>query len=208
MMSLTRANLALRGLSPKQRSPHIPLQSSPCFNHVSIIFSPTTKPQLCPCDPPVTQKNRCTPSPIFLLSHLRALEAFSVSGAPTNFLSWLITSFLVPGPHNPPRPRLMSLALLIFLFASYLPPISARSIGHCPSCILWAKLIEGQFTALLNNSQWHFNAPLELVVGQIRQPISISISLFNTVEWSRIYLLPGDAQLRSELEKNNKPVSQ
>lgn len=50
-----------------------------------------------------------------------------------------------------------------------LPPISAWSIGHCPFSILGAKLIEEQFSALLNNGQWHFSAVLDPV---IRQPNS------------------------------------
>lgn len=56
-----------------------------------------------------------------------------------------------------------------FSLCLYLLPISAQSIGHCPISILGAKLIEGQFSALLNNSQWHFSAVLDLV---IRPPIS------------------------------------
>lgn len=58
-----------------------------------------------------------------------------------------------------------------FSLCLYLPPISARSIGHCPFSILGAKLIEEQFSALLNNSQWHFSAVLDTV---IRQPNSFA----------------------------------
>lgn len=146
----------------------------PSFNHVSIIFSATTKPRLCPCDPPVAQKNLChqsTRSPIFLLSYHRALEPFSMND--TNQLP-VLTHHELPGtqPTQSSTGRSDVIGSFDFSLCLHLPPISARCIEHCPNRILGAKLIEGQFTALLNNSQWHFSAVLDLVVGQIRQPIS------------------------------------
>lgn len=167
-----QASLALRGLSQKQRSPHIPVQSSPGLNRVSIVFSPATKPRLCPCDPPAAQKNLChqsTRSPIFLLSHRRALEAFSMSD--TNQLP-VLTHHELPAT-RPTQSTQSSTALsdvtgaFDFSLRLYLRPVSARSVGHCPIRILGAKLIEGQFTALLNNTQWHFSAVFELVMGQL-----------------------------------------
>lgn len=64
-----------------------------------------------------------------------------------------------------------------FFLCLYLPPISAQSIGHCPISILGAKLIEGQFTTLLNNSQWHF-IPRE----SIEPDISFCLKMQNYVQ--------------------------
>lgn len=141
------------------------------------------KTRLCPCDPPVTQKNLChsgTRSPIFLLSQVpRALEAFSMNDA--NQLP-VLTHRKLSGT-QPTQSTQSSLALsdvigsFGFSLCLYVPPISAWSIGHCTIGILGAKLIEGQFSALLNNSQWHFSAPLDLVICQV-------------LNW--MYLLPED----------------
>lgn len=100
------SQLGLKGFESETEKPPHSYPIFPSFNHVSIIFSPTTKPRLCPCDPPVTQKNLCHPStrsPIFLLSYPRALEAFSMND--TNWLpvlthhaSWYPAHTVLHGP--------------------------------------------------------------------------------------------------------------
>lgn len=53
-----RANLALRGFESGTEKPAHSYVIFHCFNRVSVIPT-TTKPQLCPCDSPITQKNIC-----------------------------------------------------------------------------------------------------------------------------------------------------
>lgn len=173
------------------------MQSSP-VSIMFLSFSPPPQNLDCVLVIPLLHKRtfvtRVQGLPSFAY-HILEPYRLSLWTTPPNFLSWLITSFLVPSPHsphNPPRLSLMSLALLIFSLCFHLPAISAQSIGHCPICILGVMLIEGQFTALLNNSQWHFNAVLELVVEQIRQTISKHVL-------NPIYLFPEGASLRSKL---------
>ncbi len=162
----------LRDLNPKQRSSHISVQSSPVFNHVSIISSPPQNPD-CVLVIPLLHKEPLSPE--YKVSHLFPIASLSLRGffcerhKPTScpdssWVSWYPTHTVYKILHGP----LWCHWLFWFFSLPLLPPILAWSIGHCPVKILGAKLIEEQFTVSLNNSQWRFNAIADLV---IRQPI-------------------------------------
>lgn len=165
MMSLLKPAWPWGFLSQEQRSPHIPAPSSP----VSMVFPSSYPP---PQNPTVSLWSPCwTKEPLSLghkVSYLspiasRALEAFSLKDAKQ---LPVLTHHKLPATKSTQS----SLALLVvtgpfgFSLCLFVPPISAWSIGHCANSILGAMLIDGQFSALLNNNQRHSSAPLDLVV--------------------------------------------
>ena len=132
-----------------------------CFYHLLLRHKNST---VSLWSPPVSQKNLCrlsTRSPIFPLSYPRAQEASSMND--TNQLPVLTHHEF---PRTQPQLTQSSTALCDVIGSFDFPPCLS-SIGHCPISILGAKLIEGQFPALLNNSHLHFNALLDLVTWEI-----------------------------------------
>lgn len=105
----------------------------PSFYHVSIIFSPITEPSLCPCDPPVFNKRSIVIEYKVSYRITKPSRLFSMND--TNQLP-VLTHHEHPGTeptHSsyPPWPSVMVLAL----FRVFSMPISAWSMGHCPSSI-------------------------------------------------------------------------
>lgn len=148
-----------------REAPTFPVKSSPVSIMVLSSYPPTQNWTVSLWSP-VTQKNLClwsTRSPIFLLSHPRALEALSVSDAKQLPVLSHHKLFLLTQSAQSSLPDVIG--SFGFSLRLHVSTVSAWSMGHCPISILGAKLIEGQFSALLNNSQWHFTAPLGLVIS-------------------------------------------